>query len=146
MYEILLSRLGRCPQLLLGIVRQATRTNTQDCRSFTCLAASLQPLAHRRNVASLSLFYTYYFGRSSSKLGQLVPLPFCRGRSSRYSHRLHDFSVTIPRCHKDLYVNSFFPRAARLWNSVPIECFSLTYDLSDFKSRINRHLLTVGSF
>ena len=27
-----------------------------------------------------------------------------------------------------------------------IECFPLTYDLSGFKSRINRHLLTVGSF
>ena len=27
------------------------------------LAAFLEPLAHRRNVASLSLFYRYYFGR-----------------------------------------------------------------------------------
>ena len=27
------------------------------------LAASLEPLAHGRNVASLSLFYRYYFGR-----------------------------------------------------------------------------------
>ena len=26
-------------------------------------AASLEPLAHRRNVASLNLFYRYYFGR-----------------------------------------------------------------------------------
>ena len=32
------------------------------------LAASLEPLAHRRNVASLSLFYRYYFGRCSSEL------------------------------------------------------------------------------
>ena len=40
------------------------------------LAASLGPLAHRRNVASLSLFYRYYFGRCSSELAQLVPLPF----------------------------------------------------------------------
>ena len=40
------------------------------------LAASLDPLAHRRNVTSLSLFYRYYFGRCSSELAQLVPLPF----------------------------------------------------------------------
>ena len=33
-----------------------------------------------------------------------------------------------------------------LWNSLPIECFPLTYGLSGFKSRINRHLLTVGFF
>ena len=110
------------------------------------LAASLEPFAHRRNVASLSLFYRYYFGRCSSELAQLVPLPFSRGRSTLYSDRLHDFSVTIPRCYKDVYVNSFFPRTAKLWDSLPIECFPLTYDLSGFKFRINRHLLTVGSF
>ena len=47
------------------------------CRTVgPSLAASLEPLAHRRNVASLSLFYRYYFGRCSSELAQLVPLPF----------------------------------------------------------------------
>ena len=102
-------------------------------------AASLEPLAHPRNVASLSLFYRYYFGRCSSELAQLVPLPYSRGRSTLYSDRLHDFSVTIPRCYKDVYVNSFFPHTARLWNSLPLECFPLTYDLSGFKSRINRY-------
>ena len=86
------------------------------------------------------------FGRCSSELAQLVPLPYSRGRSTRYSDRLHDFSVTIPRCYKDVCVNSFFPRTARLWNSLPIECFPLSYDLNGFKSRINRYLLTVGSF
>ena len=115
------------------------------CRTVgPSLAASLEPLVHRRNVASLSLFYRYYFGRCSSELAQLVPLPYSRGRSTRYSDRLH--LVTIPRCYKDVHVNSFFPCTARLWNSLPIECFSLTYDLCGFKSRINRYLLTVGSF
>ena len=93
------------------------------------LAASLEPLGHRQNVASLSRFYRYYFGRCSSELAQLVPLPFSPGRSTRYSDKLHDFSVTISRCYKDVYVNSFFPRKAKLWNSVPIECFPLTYNL-----------------
>ena len=108
------------------------------CRTVDpSLAASLEPLAHRRKVASLSLFYRYYFGRCSSEQAQLVPLPYSRGRSTRYSVRLHDFSVTVPRCYKDVYVNSFFPCTARLWNSLPIKCFPLTYDLSGFKSRIN---------
>ena len=62
------------------------------------------------------------------------------------SDRLHYFSVTIPRCYMDVYVNSFFPCTAKLWNSLPVECFPLTYNLNGFKSRINRHLLTVGSF
>ena len=114
------------------------------CRTVVpSLAASHEPLAHRRNVASLSLFYRYYFGRCSAAL---VPLPYSRGRSTRCSDRLHDFSVTIPRCYKDVYVNSFFPHTARLWNSLPIESFPLTYDLSGFKSTVNRYFLTVGSF
>ena len=130
MYGILLSCLGWCPQLLLGIVRQATETNMQDCWSFTC-----------RNVASLSIFYRYYFGRCSSELAQLFPLPFSGESSTRYSDRLHDFSFIIHRCYKDVYVNSFFPHTARLWNSLPIECFPLTCGLSGFKSRISRHPL-----
>ena len=77
------------------------------------LAASLEPLPHCRNMAGLSLFYRYYFGRCSSELAQLVPLPFSQGRCTRYSDRLHDFSVTIPRCYKDVYVNSFFPCLAK---------------------------------
>ena len=72
------------------------------------LAASLESLGHCRNVASLSLFYRYYFGRCSSELTQLVPPPYSQGRSSHYSDRLHDFCVTIPRCYKDVYVNSSF--------------------------------------
>ena len=51
------------------------------------------------------------------------------GRSTRYSYRLYDFSVTILRCYKD--VNSFSSRTARLsWNYLPIECFLLTYNLN----------------
>ena len=68
------------------------------------LATSLEPLAHHRNVASLSLFYRYCFGRSSSELAQLVLLPFSRGRSTTYSDRLHNFAITILRCYKDIYV------------------------------------------
>ena len=54
-------------------------------------------------------------------------------------NRLYGFSVSIPRCHKDVYVKSFFPCTARLVNSLPIECFPLTYDLSCFNCRSNRY-------
>ena len=79
------------------------------------LAAFLEPMAHRRNVASLRVFYRYYFGRCSSELTQPVPL-----------------------LYKYVYVNSFFPRTAKLRDFLPIECFPLAYDLNGFKSRINR--------
>ena len=78
------------------------------CRTVDpSLAASLELLAHRRNVANLSLFYRYYFGRCSSEPTQLVPIPYSRRRSTRYSDTLHYFSVTIPRCY-NVYVNSSF--------------------------------------
>ena len=102
----------------------------QDCWSFTCCFS--WTLGSSSKCGQLKSFYRYYFGRCSSELAQLVPLPFSRGRSTRYSDRLHDFSVIIPRCYKD--VNSFFPLTARLYNSLPIECFSLTYNLNGFKS------------
>ena len=111
------------------------------CRTLgPSLAASLEPLA------SFCHFYRYYFVRCSSGLAQLVPLPYSQLRATGFSDRLHDFSVTISRCFKDVYVNSFFPCTARPLNSLSIECFPLTYDLSGYKSRINRHRLTVGSF
>ena len=110
------------------------------------LAASLESLAHRQNVVRLVFFYRYYFGRCSSELAQLVPLPYSWGKSTRCSDRLPDFSVTIPRCFKDVCINSFFSRAARLWKSLLIACFPLTYYLNGFKSRMNRRLLTVGYF
>ena len=118
------------------------------CRTVVgpSVAASLEPLAHCQNVASLSFFCRYYFGRCSSESAEWVELAYSQGRSTRFSDRFQDFFVTIPRFYKDVYVNSFFPWIARLWNSFPIKCFPLTYDLSDFKSIINRHFLIVGSF
>ena len=83
-------------------------------------AAFLEPSTHLQNRASLGLFYRYYFGRCLSELAELVPLPRCRGRSTRYFNSLHDFSVVISRCYKDV-VNSFFPRTARRWNSLSTE-------------------------
>ena len=48
-------------------------------------AASLEPLNHRGNVASLRFSGRYYFGRCLSELARLGPLPYSRGRPTRYS-------------------------------------------------------------
>ena len=117
------------------------------CRTVVpTLAASLALLAHRRYLDGLSLCYRFYFDRCPTELAELVPLPQSRWRSKRYSDKLHDFSVTISRFHKDVYVNCFFKRRARLWNYLSAESFLLTYDLSGIKSQINSHLLSLGSF
>ena len=81
----------------------------QICRTVgPSLSTSLEPLAHCRNLASLSFFYRYYFGRCSSELVRLVSLPFSRGRSTCYSDRIHNFSVTIPRCYKDVINDVYY--------------------------------------
>ena len=70
---------------------------------------SLEPLGHCQNVASIGLFYRYItlVDACSSKVGQVVPFPYSRGSSSRHFDRLHDFSDTILRYYKDVYLNSF---------------------------------------
>ena len=78
-------------------------------------------------------------------MAEVVPLPYSRGRSTRYSNSLHDFSATIPRFYKDVYVNSFFSRTVRLEISLPAECFPLTYHLNCFKSKTNTHLFSLSS-
>ena len=126
------------------IVRQATTMNLQDCWSFTCYFSwtlgSLLKCGHLIYSASITLV-----GDLQNWLSWFHFL-FPWGRSAHYSDTLHDFSVTITRCYKDVYVNGFFPHAARLWNSLPIKCSPLTYNLNGFKSRSKRHLLTLGSF
>ena len=121
MHGILMSHLDLYSKLLLGIVK----LQKQTCRTIgLSLAPSFGPLSHQQNVASLSLFCRYYFGKCSYKLAQLVLLPFSQGMSTCHSDRLHDLSATIPRCYNDVYVNSFFPCKARFCNSLLIEFLS----------------------
>ena len=73
------------------------------------LVASLEPLAHCENVASLSLFYRY-----------LVLLPYFPGRYSCYSEILHDFLSPFLGVTRMLMPTvSFFtqPDLARYWPS-----------------------------
>ena len=82
------------------------RLQKRICRTVgPSIAASLNPLAQQRYVASLNLFNGQVFVRYSPELAQLVPLPYSRGRSTCYSDDLHDFSVTIPRCYKDAFLD-----------------------------------------
>ena len=106
------------------------------------VTAFLKPLTHCWNMASLSsLFYRYYFGKCSSELAELIPISECGGIYNRFD----DFAITIVRWYKDMYVSSFFPCTARLWNSLSGEYLPLTSDLNDIKSRVIRYLLSLGS-
>ena len=105
------------------------------------LSAGLQSLLHRRNVASLSLFYKYYHAKCSMELADLVPPRRVNVRTTRLSERLHQYAVRPPRCNRKFYQSSFFPRTAGLWNSLPRDCFPSEYNVNMFKSRVNKILL-----
>ena len=65
---------GGAPSCYLALLDKLQK---QMCQTAgPSLAASLEPLAHHQNVASLSVFYTQYFDRCSSELAELVPLPY----------------------------------------------------------------------
>ena len=98
------------------------------CRTVgPSFAASLEPLTHRRNVASLSHFYRYYSGRCSSELAQLVLLFNLVGVSLIVLIVCMFFFIAIPGCDRDIYVNSFSLYVARVWNYLLAECFHMTY-------------------
>ena len=113
----------------------------QICRTVgSSLAASLTPLAHLRNVASLSLFYRYYFRGCLSELTQLFPLPYSCGRCLLVI--LIDWMIFLWPFLDVTRIS----HTTRLWNSLPIECFLLNYDLNGYMSRIRRHLFNCRFF
>ena len=104
------------------------------------LTSSLQPLSHRRAVASLSLFYRYFFGACSSELSGCVPPPLelTANRTSRQTLSSHPYAVVVPTCRTAMGKQSFFMRTARLWNALPSTCFPGMYGLQKFKQAINK--------
>ena len=98
------------------------------------LASQLQPLSHRRLVASLSLYYKYFHGRCcSTELSQLVPPLKIFNRSTRLAARSHPYTVVLPKSNRNFYKTSFFPRTSALWNTLLYCCFPDEYDLHSFK-------------
>ena len=125
--KTILSALDRVQRRMRGLVGEE-------------LFASLQSLSHRRNVASLSLFYRYFYGKCSDELHLLVPpvrdFPIrTRFAKSSEAHP-HFLKIATPRCK--FHSDSFFPRTAAMWNSLPPECFPPEYNLDLFKSRVNK--------
>ena len=104
------------------------------------LCSNLQSLSHRRDVASLSLFYKYFHGCCSDELKSLIPALKSFKRVTRFSASAHPFTVQLPSCNKRFYSTSFFPHTSDLWNSLPSSCFPPSYDLQIFKCNVHHHL------
>ena len=104
------------------------------------LTNCLQSLKHRRNVASLAIFYKLYYSRSSLELAACLPPPLPRPRCTRLSSHSHPYSVHLTNARVNQYLHSFIPFTGKLWNSLPFSIFPLSYNLTSFKSKVSRHL------
>ena len=114
--------LWRSLLLLTGFLRMDKLTRVQ-------LLHKLRETHLHISMTQSDFFYKFHFGKCSYELTRLVPLLCSLGKSACYSNEPHDFSVTTPKCYDNVCVNSFFTQGARNWNSLPVESFSLTYDL-----------------
>ena len=76
------------------------------------LADCLDSLSHRRNVASLSLFYFNFHAECSSELANCMPLP--RPRCTRLYTSSHPCYVYISNARVNQYLHSFMPYTGKL--------------------------------
>ena len=70
--------------------------------------------------------------------GRIIPDPVRRVRTTRSSTHAHPFQVTLSNPRTLAHKLSFIPRTSQLWNSLPPITFPESYNLSSFKSNINK--------
>lgn len=104
------------------------------------ITRDLQPLALRRQVADLSLFYRYLHGRCSEDLRDIIPGKLSFRRNTRLAKSSHTMAIELATPRTSLFKNSFVYRTGELWNSLPSTIFPTSYNLSLFKKRVNKHL------
>ena len=108
------------------------------------LTSTLDPLSLRRKVASLSLFYRYYFGHCSDELAACIPPPMARPRSTRQATFAHNYCVELSNARINRFSDGFFPSTSHLWNSLPssVGYFRLP---STFHPSKGRSITTLGT-
>lgn len=120
------------------------------CRLFgksddVCSEMNIHSLEQRRHVSGLSQIHRMVSGVAPNSVIQLLP-PFQNPtRVSRYVTQSHHFQLTVKRSRTEHHKNSFIPKMAKLWNSLPSHCiYSSSGNLSclqSFKVGINNWML-----
>ena len=78
------------------------------------LTLTLDPLCLRCKVASLSIFYRYYFGHCSDELAACIPPPMARPRSTRQATFAHNYCVELSNARINRFSDGFFPSTYHL--------------------------------
>ena len=131
-------RIEYCCHIWAGASQQALSCldRVQSCLRYLIgdsLISSLQLFSHRRNVANLALLYRSNFNCSLRQ-------DICQ-RNTGFALDAHPYFLDVKSSHQNFHMQSFFPRTATLWNSLPAHCFRERYNLISFKKRVNRVLL-----
>ena len=95
--------------MLNKLQKQAFRTIFSNTCYFSRTFGSLSKCSQFKS-------FLYCFGKCSFEPTEHIPLPNSWGWSPHYSDRFCDFFFRIFRYYKDVYVISFSPGTARLWN------------------------------
>ena len=103
------------------------------------LTDCLDSLSHRRNVASLSIFYRYFHADCSSELANCMPPALPQLRCTRLSTS-HPYSVHLSNASVSQYLHSFIPYTGKLRNNLPLSVFPSAYNLNSFKNGVSRQL------
>ncbi|XP_045497535.1 uncharacterized protein LOC123695674 [Colias croceus] len=104
-------------------------------------ACKLHSLEHRRNVASLAVFYRIFHGECAEELHNLLPAAPFYHRGTRRRAGLHPYVIDIPPIRTKRFASSFLMRTGKEWNNLPASVFPRNYNLDLFKRNVNRHLL-----
>ena len=104
------------------------------------LTSTLDPLSLRCKVASLSLFYRYYFSHCSDELAACIPPPMARPCSTRQASFAHNYCVEFSNARINEFSDGFCPSPSCPWNSLPSSVFLASFNLPSFKKQVYHHL------
>ena len=75
------------------------------CMEYCCVVCSDVP---NYSLGTLQVLLWCYFGRCSSELAELFPLPYSCERSIHYSNRLYNFYFSVAKCCRVFPTQVFF--------------------------------------
>ena len=69
------------------------------------LTDTLDSIAHRRSVSTLSLFYTYYHGFCSDEIKSIIPPKTAFARNTRFSKIQHPYALKLDTNRTNAFAN-----------------------------------------
>ena len=130
-----------CPPLYLGLfdriqnrAKRLVSLNSNDNDRQRCF----QPLQHRREVAALCVLYKVH-RQYIPHLASLRLEPGAAASNNTRNSSTRGQELQVPFARTDLYLRSFQPKYARLWNMM-VQKTTLHYlpTLQAFKSAVHR--------